>query len=49
MGMSQKSWFPNLHAWSDDFLLKDRVVCVDIEGVPPLACIDKMFLKIASK
>ncbi|GJW89550.1 RNA-directed DNA polymerase, eukaryota [Tanacetum coccineum] len=43
------AWFSSLKAWHDDFVVEERLIWIEIEGVPLRAWSDKTFNKICSK
>nr|GEV86284.1 reverse transcriptase domain, reverse transcriptase zinc-binding domain protein [Tanacetum cinerariifolium] len=42
------SWFSSLKPWHDDFMVKDRLIWLEVEGVPLLAWNNETFKKICS-
>ncbi|KAL4592036.1 hypothetical protein LXL04_005015 [Taraxacum kok-saghyz] len=43
------SWIDELKPWHNDFVVKDRILWVEVEGVPLLAWSEDTFKRIASK
>ncbi|KAL4574465.1 hypothetical protein LXL04_021297 [Taraxacum kok-saghyz] len=42
-------WFSVLKPWHNDFVVKERIVWLEVEGIPLLAWGDEIFRKIAGK
>ncbi|PWA41602.1 hypothetical protein CTI12_AA552630 [Artemisia annua] len=43
------SWFSSLKPWHDDFVVKDRLIWLEVEGVPLLAWNNTTFKQICSR
>ncbi|KAL4576563.1 hypothetical protein LXL04_012659 [Taraxacum kok-saghyz] len=43
------SWFSVIKPWKNDFVVPERILWVEVEGIPLLACSEDTFNKIASK
>ncbi|GKA92856.1 RNA-directed DNA polymerase, eukaryota [Tanacetum coccineum] len=44
-----KNWFSDDQPWTNEFRVEERVLWVDVEGIPSVACTNKTFTKIAKR
>lgn len=47
--IGSRSWFSKLHPWSNNFILNEMVVWIDVEGVVIITCTYKTYSQITMK